>query len=81
MNPKYRPLYLLLGIAGLFLLFYYGLTTFPDVNPINILCITVPDMLFVYLAYKTYPDTKQKRARFASTELVAAEVEVSQARY
>ena len=55
MNPKFRSLYLIIGAAGLIFLIYTAITTFPLINPINILCITVPDMLFFYLAYKTYP--------------------------
>jgi hypothetical protein len=29
--------------------------TFPDINPVDVLVITIPDMLFFFLAYKTYP--------------------------
>jgi len=31
------------------------MSTLPDINPISVLIITVPDMLFFFLAYKTYP--------------------------
>ncbi len=55
MNPKYRFFYLLGGAIGLALLVYNAITTFPDIDPVNTLVITVPDMLFFYLAYKTYP--------------------------
>lgn len=56
MNYVFRFVYLLLGIAGLVLLGYHVIETFPDVNPIDILVITIPDLLFFFLAYKTYPD-------------------------
>jgi len=55
MNPKFRILYLLVGFAGLALLIFQIISTLPDVNPVNMLLITVPDMLFFFLAYKTYP--------------------------
>ncbi|MDB4905120.1 MAG: hypothetical protein JWQ63_4401 [Mucilaginibacter sp.] len=55
MSPKFRLLYLFLGFAGLFCLVYYVVTSFPDVNPINVLLITIPDIIFFSLAYKTYP--------------------------
>ena len=55
MNYVLRFVYLLLGIAGLGLLGYQVINTFPDVNPIDILVITIPDLLFFFLAYKTYP--------------------------
>jgi uncharacterized membrane protein len=55
MNPKFRALYLLLGFVGLAVLIYEIISTLPDVNPINVLIVTVPDMLFFFLAYKTYP--------------------------
>ena len=61
MNPKLRPLYLIFGLANLVWLFYYGYTAFPDYNPINILVITIPDMLIFYLAYKTYPEESEPR--------------------
>jgi hypothetical protein len=55
MNPKFRFVYLLLGFVGLGLLIYQVMSTLPDINPISVLIITVPDMLFFFLAYKTYP--------------------------
>ena len=55
MNYVLRFVYLLLGIAGLGLLGYQVIETFPDVNPIDILVITIPDLLFFFLAYRTYP--------------------------
>ena len=55
MNYVLRFVYLLLGIAGLGLLGYQVIETFPDVDPIDILVITIPDLLFFFLAYRTYP--------------------------
>ena len=61
MSSLLRFLYLVLGIAGLVLLVYRVIETFPDVNPIDMLVITVPDMLFFFLAYKTYPEAVKVR--------------------
>jgi hypothetical protein len=55
MNYFLRFVYLLLGVAGLGLLAYQVIETFPDVNPMDILVITIPDLLFFFLAYRTYP--------------------------
>jgi hypothetical protein len=54
MNALLRVVFLLIGLAGLGLLGYNTVITFPDVNPIDVLVITIPDMFF-FLAYKTYP--------------------------
>ena len=56
MNPKYRSIYLILGFAGLLYLVYHAISTFADgINPLSILFIAVPDLVFFFLAYKTYP--------------------------
>ena len=55
MNPKFRAFYLLGGTIGLVLLIYQAITTYPDINPASVLFITIPDMVFFFLAYKTYP--------------------------
>jgi len=55
MNPKYRYFYLSIGLAGLILLFYQIISTLPEIDPVRMLVIAVPDMVFVFLAYKTYP--------------------------
>ena len=55
MNPKLRPLYLLLGAAGLFTLVFQILYFLPNFDLYMILTISLPDMLFFYLAYLTYP--------------------------
>ena len=55
MNALLRVIFVLIGIAGLGLLGYDTVMTFPDINPVNVLVITIPDLLFFFLAYKTYP--------------------------
>jgi hypothetical protein len=60
MNPKYRYLYLFVGAIGFFLLFYQIIGNLPEIDPVRILLISVPDMLFFYLAYKTYPPEPEK---------------------
>jgi hypothetical protein len=55
MNPRYRYLYLSLGAIGLVLLGYQIISNLPEIDPVRVLLIAVPDMLFVFLAYKTYP--------------------------
>jgi hypothetical protein len=55
MNPKYRSLYLLIGFAGLLFLGYDAFTAYPDLNPLRVLLIAFPDMIFFFLAYRTYP--------------------------
>jgi len=55
MNALLRVVFILIGIAGLGLLGYNTVLTFPDINPIDVLVITIPDMVFFFLAYKTYP--------------------------
>jgi hypothetical protein len=65
MNPKYRSIYLTLGFAGLLYLVYHAISTFADgINPLSILFIAVPDLVFFFLAYKTYPvENEVKRQR------------------
>ena len=65
MNPKFRALYLVLGAAGLILLGYYTIKSFPEINPGMILLITVPTMLFFFLAYKTYPIIEEPRSQYS----------------
>jgi len=55
MNPKYRSLYLLIGFAGLLFLGYDAFVAYPDLNPLRVLLIAFPDMVFFFLAYRTYP--------------------------
>ena len=65
MNPKFRYVYLLAGASGLALLVYLTVTTYPRIDPGYVLLITIPDMLFFYLAYKTYPvESREKRYRY-----------------
>lgn len=63
MNPKFRVFYLLGGAAGLFLLFYKIISSLPDVDPVMILAISVPDLLLIFLAYKTYPPEPAPKRR------------------
>ncbi|HEY8780802.1 MAG TPA: hypothetical protein VIM16_04235 [Mucilaginibacter sp.] len=56
MNPRFRPIYLFLGFAGLIYLLYHFIITFEEgFNPGIILLISVPDLVVFFLAYKTYP--------------------------
>jgi hypothetical protein len=55
MNFILRFVFFLAGIAGLAFLVYRVIDTFPNVNPVDVLVITIPDMLLFFLAYKTYP--------------------------
>ncbi len=64
MDPRFRILYLLLGAAGLAFLIYVIITTFDNINPVDILIITIPDMLFFFLAYKTYPAEEAEAKNF-----------------
>jgi hypothetical protein len=50
-----RVIFVLIGLAGLGFLGYNTVVTFPNVNPIDVLVITIPDLAFFFLAYKTYP--------------------------
>jgi hypothetical protein len=47
------------AMGGLIILCYYIYESFPSVNPETLLCITIPDMLLFYLAYKTYPEEER----------------------
>lgn len=70
MNPKYRYLYLSVGAAGLILLIYQIISNLPEIDPVRILLIAVPDMLFVFLAYKTYPpETETKRQSYSERKV------------
>ena len=60
MDAKFRVLYLVVGTAGLIYLVYFLIATFPNADPMRVLVITIPDMLFFFLAYKTYPETNHR---------------------
>ncbi|MDF2432988.1 MAG: hypothetical protein JWP44_2619 [Mucilaginibacter sp.] len=66
MNPKFRYVYLLGGVLGLALLIYQIVDNFPDFNPGMVLLITVPDMVFFFLAYKTYPEEEEIKQKVKS---------------
>ena len=55
MNAKFRPLYLLLGFAGLFFLLFQAIATIQNLDLVLVIAVAVPDMFFFYLAYLTYP--------------------------
>jgi len=64
MNTKLRYLYLIIGAAGLVLLFYYifsNISDLSEIDPVYILFIAVPDLVFFFLAYKTYPPEPDSR--------------------
>ena len=63
MNPKFRPFYLFAGFLGLGYLLFHIISTMPDINPVSVLLITVPDMAFFLLAYKTYPAEEEQSKR------------------
>jgi hypothetical protein len=56
MDAKFRWVYLPVAGAGLIYLVYTAITTFPDIDVERVLLITIPDMLFFFLAYRTYPE-------------------------
>jgi hypothetical protein len=55
MNAKLRPLYLLVGFTGLFFLLFRIVADIQNLDLVLVISIAVPDMLFFYLAYLTYP--------------------------
>jgi hypothetical protein len=56
MDPRYRVIYLVGGFAFLLLLGYEIVSSFPEINPKDVLKFTVPSLVFFFLAYKTYPE-------------------------
>ena len=61
MDTKYRTLYLLFGFSGLAFLIFHIIVNFEDINPANVLMITIPDMVFFFLAYRTYPAENESK--------------------
>lgn len=59
MNTKYAYLYLMIAFAGLLFLGFDSFISYRDINPGRVLLIAIPDMIFFYLAYKTYPDAEK----------------------
>jgi hypothetical protein len=55
MNLILRYVFTLAGTAGLGLLIYMVVETFPDTDPVDVLIITIPDIVLFFIAYKTYP--------------------------
>jgi len=70
MNPKFRPLYLILSAIGLLSLLFYVITNFSNIDPAAVIAIALPNMLFVYMAYSTYPSepAPSKFKRYKSQE-------------
>ena len=65
MDPKYRLIYLLLGFTGLIYLVCQVLFTMSaELNLGLILLIAIPDLVFFYLAYKTYPVESETKRPF-----------------
>ncbi|WP_428330877.1 hypothetical protein [Mucilaginibacter sp.] len=56
LNSKFRYLYIFIGLAGLGLMVYIVVDSYPFVNPGYILLTATIDMVFFFLAYKTYPE-------------------------
>ncbi len=61
MGPKFRIVYLIGGFTGLGFLICYFVVNILDCDPKIVMEIAIPDMVFVYLAYKTYPDESRIR--------------------
>lgn len=59
MNAKYFTLYLMIAFAGLIFLACDSFISYREIEPGRVLLITIPDMIFFYLAYKTYPAEKR----------------------
>jgi len=55
LNSKYRFVYLLIGFSGVIGLAYLIVDTYPFIDPGYVLLIAAADMVFFFLAYKTYP--------------------------
>jgi len=69
MNSKYSYLYLMIAFAGLFFLGCDSFIGYRDIDLGRVLLIAIPDLIFFYLAYKTYPDAEKagdKQARVKS---------------
>ena len=45
----------MIAFAGLLFLAYDAFLAYPDINPLRVLLISFSDMIFFFLAYKTYP--------------------------
>lgn len=58
MNPKFRYLYITIGVVLLISLIVQVIMTYPDVSPKGVLLNALPALLFFYLAYKTYHEKK-----------------------
>jgi hypothetical protein len=66
MNPKYRFISLFWGFLGLAVLAFELIANANHFDPMMILYIAVPDMVFFSIAYKTYPAAVAERARYTN---------------
>jgi len=55
MSSRFRIVYLFIAFVGLGLLGYLAVSTYPYINFGHIMLATTGDMVFFFLAYKTYP--------------------------
>lgn len=63
MITMFRLLYVALGAIGLAVLLFEVIVDFNDINPGKIFLIALIDMVFFYLAYKTYPSEVKTQSR------------------
>lgn len=55
MSTRFRFHYLFIAFVGLGFLGYLAFDTYPYINFGHVLLLTSCDMVFFFLAYKTYP--------------------------
>lgn len=58
----------MLAFAGLFFLACDSFIGYRDIDPGRVLLIAIPDLIFFYLAYKTYPDAEKVPAKNAGAK-------------
>lgn len=63
MITMFRLLYVVLGAIGLAVMLLEVIVDFNDINPGKIFLIALIDMVFFYLAYKTYPEEVKAESR------------------
>jgi hypothetical protein len=63
MIAMFRLLFVVLGVLGLVVLLFVVIVDFNDINPEKIFLIGIFDMLFFYLAYRTYPEEVKAERR------------------
>jgi len=60
-SSKYRFVYLILGFGCLLYLVYDSIYNYDDITALNILEFSVPALVFLGLAYKTYPPIEKRK--------------------